>query len=140
HPVVIRVMERLIEAWPRALHFEELMEHVGGNHRTAQCEILLATFAAGLVQLHMWRPVFSTVPGERPVASPLARLQAESGSALTTLRHTSVEAKGRLERKLITLLDGTRDLAALRLELGDEASQGQVEDNLLKTARLGLLL
>ncbi|MCU1257276.1 MAG: Methyltransferase type 12, partial [Bryobacterales bacterium] len=42
HPVVIRVMERLIEAWPRALHFEELMEHVGGNHRTAQCEILLA--------------------------------------------------------------------------------------------------
>ena len=140
HPVVIRIMERLIEAWPRALHFEELLEHVGRDHRTAQCEILLATFAAGLVQLHMWRPVFSLIPGERPVASPLARLQAGFGFALTTLRHTTVEAKGRVERKLITLLDGTRDLEALRRELGDDASQGQVEDNLLKAARLGLLL
>ena len=47
------------------------------------------------------------------VASALARLQAAEGTRVTTLRHTSVEVADELGRRLIALLDGTRDRAAL---------------------------
>jgi methyltransferase-like protein/SAM-dependent methyltransferase len=146
HPVAISVVERLIDSWPRALHFDELAAHVGSEHRGAQADILLALCSAGLVQLHVWRAEFAAVPCQYPVASPLARLQAEAGSWLTTLRHTSIEAKGALERRLIALLDGTRDRAALERalrplspETAEDVFREEVENNLVKAAYLALL-
>jgi hypothetical protein len=146
HPVATSTLERLTGSWPRAIHFDELAGHVGPEHRHEQADILLALFGAGLVQLHIWRAGFAAVPGEYPVASPLARLQAEAGSALTTLRHTTIDAKGPLERRLITLLDGTHDRADLERELrplrpdsAAEAFREEVANNLLKAAHLALL-
>lgn len=143
HPVVLRVLDQLTEAWPRSLYFEELAEP---EHRAAQADILLALFAAGLIQLHMWRPQIAPRATEYPVASPLARWQAETGTALTTLRHTTIDAKGDLERRLIALLDGTRDRPALVRELrplspetSDNTLRQGLEANLSKAAFLGLL-
>ena len=56
---------------------------------------------------------------------------------MTTLLHTSVEVGDELGRRLIGLLDGTRDRAALMAELGRPADE--LERSLEGLARLGLL-
>jgi hypothetical protein len=56
-------------------------------------------------------------PGERPEASPLARLQAREGPVVTNLRHAGVRIEDELGRRLVTLLDGSGDRAALAVDL-----------------------
>ncbi len=56
---------------------------------------------------------------------------------MTTLMHTTVEVGDELGRRLIGLLDGTHDRAALMSELGRPADE--LERSLEGLARLGLL-
>jgi SAM-dependent methyltransferase len=81
-------------------------------------EQLLRAYVTNQVELHVWAPDLPAEPSERPVASALARLQAAEGTRITTLRHRTVEVPDELGRRLITLLDGTRDRAELMRELG----------------------
>ena len=108
---------RLGEAWPARVAVAEL----GGDEAVA--EMLLRAYAANLVHLHVWAPQITTTPSERPMASAVARLQAARGTRLTTLLHTEVEVPDELGRRLIALLDGTRDRAALLRELGRPADE-----------------
>jgi hypothetical protein len=79
------------------------------------------------------------------VASPLARIQARAGETVTTLLHTSIEIRDPVARRLLVLLDGTRDRAALTEELlpltggSRETLALALDQNLLALARLGLL-
>src|SRR5207244_11264195 len=68
---------------------------------------MLRRFGAGMAQLHATPSSFSTAPRDRPVASPLARLQARNDMRVTNLRHEPVQIDADLAR-LIQLLDGTR--------------------------------
>jgi hypothetical protein len=129
HEGVKRALVRLGEVWPDAVAVAELGDGVE--------EPLLRAYAANLVQLHVWAPRLATAPSERPVASALARHQAAEGTRVTTLRHTSVEVPDDLGRRLITLLDGTRDRAALVRELGRPADE--LERSLHGLARIALL-
>jgi len=93
----------------------------------------------------------------------LMRLQLETSTIVTTLRHTSVRVTDAIGRHLLMLLDGTRDKQALLAELGKLMESGQVvmqregkeileareamkvltdelEQNLVKIARLALLV
>ena len=103
----------------------------------AVCEALLRAYAVNLVQLHVWAPEIATLPSERPVASALARLQAASGTRITNLRHGTLEVPDELGRRLITLLDGTRDRAALLRELDRPADE--LERSLEGLARIAVL-
>src|SRR3954468_16055874 len=82
-------------------------------------------------------------PGERPVASPLARWQAAHGGGLTSLGYTTVRMGEPAARALIELLDGTHDrrgiVAALRERTGLELTEDDLEANLRELARLFLL-
>jgi PKMT, C-terminal winged helix domain len=78
---------------------------------------LLRAYAANLVQLHVHPLSCATHAGERPHVTPLARHQAERGEYVTNLRHVQVRVEDERGRRLITLLDGTRDRAALAREL-----------------------
>ena len=100
-------------------------------------ETLRRAYAANLVRLHVWAPPLATTAAERPRASALARLQAGEGTRVTTLLHTTVEVGDELGRRLIGLLDGTRDRAALMAEMGRPADE--LERSLEGLARLGLL-
>jgi hypothetical protein len=147
HPLANALMTSLIEAWPRPINFGALLEKAGAENVDALREIVLATYSAGLVELHSLPPLFTTTAGERPQASPLARWQARTGPRLTTLRHTVIEAEGEIERQLVMLLDGTRDRTALKRELmpltghtDERVFEEQLERNLSKTAMLGLLI
>jgi SAM-dependent methyltransferase len=112
HPDVIAALERVGEHWPAAVPVRELE---GG--RAPLCNALLGAYAANLVQLHVHPPALAAEPGERPEASPLARLQIRDGPVVTNLRHASVRIEDDLGRQLIALLDGTRNRTALATDL-----------------------
>ena len=131
HEAVQAAFVRLGEAWPAAVPVAGLGED------PAVAETLRRAYAANLVHLHVWAPDAATAPSERPVASALARLQAAEGTRVTTLRHTGVEVPDERGRRLIRLLDGTRDRAALVRELGRPADE--LERSLEGLARLALL-
>lgn len=151
HPLAKAALVLLTEAWPECLSFEALVDAC--SRLTAAppdpaglVQILSGTFAAGLVELHALPPRCTAKPGPFPKTTDLARWQARHGSRVTTLRHTTIEAEGEVERRLLSLLDGTRDLPALVQELSPllsdppDAIARKVQDNLGKLARFSLLV
>jgi hypothetical protein len=151
HALVREALERVGAAWPAALWVAELIPpDCGAADRTALCDALLRCYAANLAQLHIHPPALTTAPGDAPEAGALARHQARAGEMVTNLRHVSVRIEDELGRELVTLLDGTRDRAALTAELarflrerGDDRSQAELRDGLDRSlqglARLALL-
>jgi hypothetical protein len=88
---------------------------------------------------------------ERPVASPLARWQARSIDRIANLCHAPVVVEDAPARHLLTLLDGTRDLAAIHGAMRDFVSVSaanpdaaglirQVDNTLALFARCALLI
>jgi methyltransferase-like protein len=146
-PLVRATMHALTRAWPGALDFPTLLdaatESVGGD---ASLELVAARLRTVLLQAYLARivilqtapPPLRAQPGERPRASPLARAQAAAGVLLvSSLLHANATLEGELEPRLLALLDGTRDRAALVQEtIVDEA---QVDEALARFASLGLL-
>jgi hypothetical protein len=128
----------LAARWPLAVPFGELP-----GASAALADLLLKIYHSGLLELHVVPSRFTLEASERPRAFSLARLEAGSGSLVTTRRHTTVELDDALGRRLVTLLDGTRDRAALLKDL-EAAVNGplQAEDlerSLTGLARLALL-
>jgi SAM-dependent methyltransferase len=124
-------------SWPRAVPFEELLESV--PDRDFLGGLLLKTYASGLVELHATPSPFATEVSERPRAFSLARFHAGRGPIIPTLRHSTVEVQDQLARRLIELLDGTRDRQALLRDLGAPANAEDLDRNLAKLARMALL-
>src|SRR5207249_5246121 len=79
----------------------------------ALAEVIFKTYGAGVVEFHLHVPTFTVTPGERPLASALARLQAQQGPITTSLLGNSVNFDDVLGRQLLVLLDGSRDRAGL---------------------------
>lgn len=124
---------RLAEAWPQSIQFSDL----GTAEDAARlAEILFQGYRVGLLELHTLPPRFVPHAGEYPVASPLARLQVQQGAVVTTLRHTLIELDDATDRRLLQLLDGTRNREALSVAVRDAA----IETRLDRLAQEALLL
>ncbi len=136
-----RAVERIGQAWPGTVPVADV---VPDEPRQAA---LLRMYWTETVELHAVPSSFPASIGERPAASPLARLQARSGATLlTTLRHEHVEVKDPFSLAFIGGLDGTRtrdqlarDAAAL---LGQpvEAVRGQLDASLQGLFNMALLI
>lgn len=129
------------QQWPRSVRVEELAamcnatlrEAAGAATGASPAEAgasalsgrLLQGYAAHAVELRLHAPRLAPTPSARPVASPLARLQAPRGGTVTNLRHEPVEPND-LQRRLLPLLDGTRDADALVAALLNLASDGVI--------------
>jgi methyltransferase-like protein/SAM-dependent methyltransferase len=124
-PIFKAALLHLSRMWPQAVPFEALKNEartmLGGAEGQPQqdarilAECLLNCYASAsgtLVELHAHDRPFAREPGERPVASPLARAQAADGLRVTNLRHESVMLNA-VDRQILRYLDGTRDRAAL---------------------------
>ena len=126
---VKRALVRLSSAWPQSIAFPELQAEVGDESAPLTAALFQA-YRAGVIEARISPDRFITRAGERPMASPIARLQAQDGSLVTTLRHTTAELTDDADRHLVRLLDGTRDrpmlLEALRTVLAhaSEFSRG----------------
>jgi len=144
HPLVISVLQKIGNAWPAAPWIADLSGCA--EELPAICDALLRCFAANLVRLHVHPPAVSTVVAEKPRVSALTRLEAARGDMLTTARHTGIRLDDELGQRLVCLLDGTRDRAALVEELRAGAAMGPVElaagleSSLARLAGAGLLL
>lgn len=151
------LLDEVAEAAPRALAIDELAARVrariGAAHPKANDarflrELAIGAARAGGLQLHLHAPRLATEPGERPLASAVARMQVEAGGDLvTTLWHDSVKLDDELARGLLPLLDGTRDRATLVAAVGaglagkDGVSPAQtLEAHIRHFAKLALLL
>jgi methyltransferase-like protein len=87
-------------------------------------EACLECYKSNLLALHVWSPKFATSAGERPLASRLARWQAEKKlREVFNLRQRTVPLNA-FELSLLQLLDGTRDRAALVEELTRAGAAG----------------
>jgi len=160
-PLTIGALLALGTAWPAWLRLEELLtraQRLAGlpsdrAHPLALAELVLEAFTAGLARLHVYAPPLVVEAGRRPVASPLARLQAEAGPTVTSLLHTNVEVESAPGSRLLGLLDGTRTRAALADDLTTwaltqpdvalpppPALARAIDQSLARFGRLGLLL
>ncbi len=128
---------------PDALGFDELRAALGAD-ADELAETILQGFQSELLMPHA-APLRAVSAGgsERPVASPLARWQAAQGAEVTSLAYTTVHMEEPAARLLLTLLDGTRDRAAIRAEFtqrtGVRLSADDLDANLVQLGRLFLL-
>jgi SAM-dependent methyltransferase len=138
-----KALRRLSGVWPQALHFRELLAEAGGD-ALPLAEILLQGYRGGLLEVYTLPRPFAASAGERPTSSPLARFEAQDGTFVTTLAHSSVDLEDVTDRCLLLLMDGTRDRAALfdglRGFLQDGITEESMELRLGRLAKQALLL
>ena len=140
-PVVQAAIAKLRDAWPKALPIGALADaarrEAGAEAGRRLADFALAAFCAGLAQVHVRQPDFAIEAGERPLASALARLQAREAATVTGRLGNTILLDDPLARRLVPLLDGTRDRAALRQATG--ADSPSLERCLAGLARCALL-
>ena len=173
-PLAKAAMLHLGEIYPRSARFDDLLaqayqllgipspRETDSEEARALAEVILKTYGAGVLEFHLHVPTFTLIPGERPLASALARLQAQQGPITTSLLGNSVKFDDFLGRQLLVLLDGSRDRATLlkdfwtliestiqagpeELAAADQAKlrqdlPQQLEQKLADLGRLGFLL
>jgi SAM-dependent methyltransferase len=136
------VFTRLDRSRPRSMSFGELRDSLQAEPG-ALAEALLDGVRCECLLPHAGPVQAAAEPGSRPTASRLARWQAARGVDLTSLVYTTVRMEEPAARRLITLLDGTRDRdairAALRADVGVELTVDDLEANLAELTRLFLL-
>jgi methyltransferase-like protein len=141
-PLAKAALVHLAAIWPRAVLFDDLcaaararLNASSGNTATeletredvamlGQC--LLTCYLAGpddLVYLSTSSPRFVPDASARPLASPLARLQAAVANRATNLRHQTVPLDD-LSREVLLRLDGEHDHTALLDDLKQTQRQG----------------
>src|SRR5579884_2416342 len=153
HPSAKAVLVALSNAWPEAMAFDALARcasEIAGAPVPPDVlsGIVFAALKGGLVEVHAMPTPCVARPGPRPAANAIARWQARHAMDLTTGRHTSVNAPGALERRVIELLDGTRTVDEIAHDIDgmldprppEAEIRSQLNANLTKLARFGLLV
>jgi methyltransferase-like protein/2-polyprenyl-3-methyl-5-hydroxy-6-metoxy-1,4-benzoquinol methylase len=153
HPLTKAAMLTLAEAWPRAIPFDELIAmacarladdrslgregaDLSLDKAIVGANLLKAYgYSGSLAELHVQAPKLTTVIGECPRASAVARYQAQHGVRVTNLRHERV-ILDELDRHLYACLDGQHDRVALVQSL----LEGPAQQGLLHLERDGQLV
>ena len=115
-PLTKAAMTLLGRAWPAAIPFDALYtrakEEAAGDGpptddatREGLAKDLLVGMAAGVVEWRLTPGGFVTTIGEKPVASALARQEADRGGLVTNLRGESLTLD-EIHRQLLRRLDG----------------------------------
>ena len=136
------------EHFPHGLRYSELREEIvsrtGAVDDSKLMRVLVASFSGGVVDVRSHKFTFAEQVSERPVASALARVQAELGNSVASLNLGTHNLPDGLVRTLVPLLDGTRDLQGLVLELSARGVPNVSEENVRKAlevvAGFGLLV
>ncbi len=154
HPLVKAAMLQLSRVWPQSVPFPELLqiaralsERDGAAEGAPLAEdsawlsdAILKLYVARLVKLHVHAPAFASEVSERPLGSALARAQIQNSRTVSNLLYGSVEIDDETARRLLSLLDGSRDRKQLLAELhADSITAEQLELDLKKLAKMALL-
>ena len=142
------LLDALVAQQPASYEIASLEDRIRLRGLPRPLEAILAdAYTRGIVDLHVQPPALTSRPSDRPVASPLARLQAGTREDVTTLLHMQVRLADRNALRLLPLVDGTRDRAALAAavrryapDLDPARAPHFVDFAVQKFARLGLLM
>lgn len=85
----------------------------------------MRAYRCGFLQLHVLAHEVTNVISERPSVSRLARFLLEPGEFATNQLHVSMKFPDPLSRRLLQLLDGTRDREMLMRELIEYVRAGR---------------
>lgn len=136
-PLLKTAMTILQQTYPGTVPFDGLRrqarERLGGHpddpQRAAEDNNLLAVgllncyMSSDLIELYGMPVTFARKAGERPVALAHARLTAAAAGTAANRRHELIRLS-EFDRRLIPLLDGTRDRPTLVNQLTDVALSG----------------
>lgn len=135
HPLTKAALCILGEHAPQAIVFSELCtrawQRTQAEGAPSQDDldalgrtVLRAFFAENrLLRLHAFAPSFPSVLGLFPRARPLARRQVLRGDEVTNLFHENI-AVDALGQALLPLLDGSRDVPALAIDILQKVQAG----------------
>ena len=145
----IAIMERLIPAWPRTLGYEELcagLNKVGLPPGADPTRLLLQMAMARMIDLHVWQPSVADTLSERPSVPAICRHEAAQRPYTANLWHGTVQLDDPVVRRLLLLLDGTRNrqelLSVLRQdfpELPSSVLEANLDENLERFRRAAVL-
>lgn len=135
HPLSVAALLHLGKIWPRATPFGALLQDVvtdladtaAPDRQNLESEVqalttvLFQAFVARQINLHLYPPRLTTEISDRPMASLLARHQAKTDSHITNLCHGTVSLEDEAVRKFLILVDGTRDIEQLVVDLNAAA-------------------
>jgi methyltransferase-like protein len=155
HPLSIAAFEILAKEWPRGLHFLELVasarKRLGDRPShpvaagSAEVMELAATLlrangqSVQLVELHSFHPQMVNTVSERPVASRMARFEAETRTLVTNMWHDRVSLLP-VQQSIVRYLDGTRTVSELGRLLKTVVTPAQLDEHLRFLAYSGLLV
>jgi methyltransferase-like protein/cyclopropane fatty-acyl-phospholipid synthase-like methyltransferase len=139
-PIVKAAMVHLAKIWPRSVPFPVLRAEarrlLGSESPNDPAEIEADTFSLGkallsayasagesVVELSLRPRPFVAAVGERPIASPLARVQAQSSAQVTSLLHQPV-GLSEFDRQLLPYLDGAHNRSSLLKIMVERQKQG----------------
>lgn len=134
-PVFKAAMLALIDAWPGAVAFGELLQLAAAklgratsdeDRQALAMHVLNAHVSSDLIELHAAPVRFARTPGEKPVALVHARAGAARGRESVSSRRHETMKLNEMNRRLLPLLDGTRDRPALVAELTTLAQRGEL--------------
>jgi len=145
HPATKTAMVHLAQIWPRGLRLAALLSEARSRLPPSAREedpdqdtlvlgtnLLKAyTYSGNLIELHVHEPHMTTQVTERPVASPVARLQARRSEKVTNLRHERVDLDP-IDRVLLPHMDGAHDLDALAAALEEGGAQAAEDGALIE--------
>jgi methyltransferase-like protein len=138
HPFICAALNFLVSQWPVAVSFESLLAagrpgSAGelGDEPEILANTLTSAYRIGFVELQISPPEVANRVSERPSVSRLARFQLERGEWAVNQSHVLIKFPDPLSRKLVHLLDGTRDQEMLRRDLLEfvRSGQGEVLEN-----------
>ena len=136
-PILKAAFVLLGEAMPHAIPYPDLCQKVqqlvhstsgpmSASDRKELAARLLNCYQRDVTELHVYSPPVAKTISERPLASPLARLQAASGSGITNRRHR-VLALDPQDVIILKHLDGTRDRIGLHAALVEAVESGSLK-------------
>ncbi len=129
-PALKSALIALHRAKPRAMEYGQLLSEVrgavGGVDEELFSRSMVACAMAALIELHTYLPPIATRPGQRPLASPLARWQAAQGKVVVDLEHRSVQLDG-ISAAVLAMLDGNCDRAGMCDAIMDRIRAGQLK-------------
>lgn len=155
HPLSIAALELLAGIWPRALNFTELVAAArqalgstptnpvasGAQEVMALVSTLLRAHGQSpqLIELHSFQPSFVNGVSARPVASKMARFEAETRTIVTNVWHDRVTLLP-VQQTILRYLDGSHSVGDLAVLLGGAVPPKELNEHLRWFAYAGLLV
>jgi methyltransferase-like protein len=135
HPLISEALSILSSNWPCEIHFEQLLTEASTKATALDetenawtlAEALSRAYRTGFLHLHIAPHQLTNAVSQYPAVSNLVRAQLASGETATNQFHVAMKFPDRLSRRLVELLDGTRDQEALTHALAEFVRNGHAE-------------